>query len=105
MNTPVDHASEMNAEERKIWIGHRINEISYNRAPLGLQLIVFTSKRNDLRPRLRAAQPCHPVTVQPGTVDNPASRKSAGRRFQNRFAAILSEPVNLGAQSQFPPRV
>jgi hypothetical protein len=104
MNAPVSHAREVNPEEWELWIRHRVDQIPHQVAPLGLEFIVFASEGYDTGWRLLAGQFCHAVTVQAGTVDNPAGREFTLGRLQNALAAIRPQTSTLVLSQRLPPR-
>ena len=85
----------MDAQERELRVGHRVDQGVAEVFRLRLEAVVFAAERDDSGRRLRAAQRGHPVGVQPGAVDHVRRDKIAG------FAAHDHTLVSLGQSGDF----
>ncbi len=62
-------AGEVDTEERKGWIGHRIDQSAHERGGVRAQGVVVAAERDDPRGRLEPGQARQPVRLQAGAAD------------------------------------
>ena len=65
----VDHSCEMHAEERKLRIGYRVNEVFAKALGFLRQFVVLPLERNDLGRNGLTGQPGHPIRMKARAVD------------------------------------
>jgi tRNA-modifying protein YgfZ len=85
LDAAMDHAREMDAEERETRIGHGINQVADQRAAVGDQLVVFAAERDDLQPGLDAAQASDTIRLQAATVDQILTGDSTLASLENEL--------------------
>jgi hypothetical protein len=93
----------MNAQERKVRVGHRVDEVLDEVALLRPELVVLATERHDLRPRLHPAEPSHAVAVEPCAVDERPRTKSTFVGARHHRATRLGDAHHLGTRPQLAP--
>ena len=68
----VDHAREMDAEERQSRFRDRVNQVSDNVTSVAGQPVIFASVWDDTEFECQAHQFCHPICLQAGTGNKAA---------------------------------
>src|SRR5262245_34400182 len=102
---PFRHAGEVNSQERKRWIWHRINQIPHQKLSFGGDLIILAAKRNDsmLLAVCSGIKSFHhlgnDVRVEAATIDQVVRPIVASRALQNDFLTALENPENLFHQA------
>src|SRR5580658_3830762 len=69
LNSTLDHAGKVNAQERKHRIGHRINQMANEMAALGPQIVVFSTEWNDAVGWPQPGSSRNPVALKPRAID------------------------------------
>ncbi len=73
LNFAANHACEVNTQEGKLGIRHRVNQVAAKMSPVRLQFVVLASKRHDLRRRFQSAQSHQSIAVQSAACDQEPS--------------------------------
>src|SRR5207249_3972826 len=70
LDPAVNQTCEVDAQERKLRVGHRIDEVADEELPLGTNFVIFAAKGNDFGrwPPPRSAD--QPIRVKPAAGDD-----------------------------------
>ena len=91
----------MDAEERKLRIGHRINQIADEKLALFLDLKIFAAKRNDFGRRFLSRRLHEPVGMKSAAGHNEFRAEISGGSFNDFFTAARNNFQNARVEPDF----
>ena len=94
----MDQPREVDAEERELRIGDRVNQIAAPVPDVGIQFVVLAAKRHDPGIRPRAAELRHAVAVQPRAIHDATSLEIPRRVLQHHAAVRPLHAGHAGVQ-------
>ena len=90
LHRAVDHAGEVDAQEGKLRIGHRVDQRAAQVVHLRLERIILAAEWDDGRRRFAAIQRRDAVGVEPGAVDHdPRLQLDGGAAHPHRARAFV----------------
>ena len=91
----LDHAREVDTQEREIGIGYRVDQVPAQVMGRGFQFVVLAAKRHDPHGRLLATHGHDTVAIQPRTVDQRPCAEGAAGCLQHKPVAVGADAHDL----------
>ena len=91
----------MDAEKRKLRIGHRINQIADEKLPFLFDLKILAAERNNFCRRFLARRAHEPVGMKPAAGDDEFRAETSGGSFDDLPAAVRNNFQDSRVESDF----